>query len=89
MNREEYDYNLEELNRAEELMNEAIGVVKDIFSDDSYVQAYWIEQVENHVEGINPYDCNFDKLRKMLEDKIEEGDESEDDEMPEEDEDGL
>lgn len=72
MIKEEYYNNLEELNRAEELMNEAIDIVRNIFSDDGYVREYWIRQVENHTGGINPYDCNFDKLRKLLEDKLEE-----------------
>ena len=60
---------IEKLEEARRMMEEATNLVSDVFLNDANVEAYWTNQVQNHISGGNPYDLNLDKLIERVEDQ--------------------
>ena len=61
------DQKIRRLQEARDLLNEAVEIVSEIFQGDGNVQAYWIEQVAEHIEKSNQYNLDINDLIEKIE----------------------
>ena len=79
------DQKIQKLYKAKELLQEAVEIVSDIFSDGN-TKVYWIDQVLEHIDKQNRYNLDINDLIQKIENSPDDG-EWEEDELLEEEED--